>query len=82
MTVRLAQDGRIVLEGACLLEQADRLLELRTANPSAIIDWRDCEQAHSAVIQLLFVGEPTVIGPPSGAFLRQMIGPLLIKSPE
>lgn len=77
MTVRLADDGVIVLEGVCPIEDADRLLELRTADPDAVIDWRACDQAHSAVIQLLFIGDPKILGAPSGDFLRQMIGPQL-----
>ena len=77
MTVFMADDGVIHLEGVCPIEDADHLLELRTANPGAAIDWRACEQAHSAVIQLLFAGRPTVVGPPSGPFLHQMVGPQL-----
>ena len=81
MTVRLADDGAIRLEGVCAIDDADRLLELRLAHPGAVIDWRDCEQAHTAIIQLLSVGSASIVGPPAGVFLREMIEPLL-RTPE
>ena len=77
MTVRMADDGAILLEGECPIDDADRLLELRTVHPESIVDWRACTHAHSAVIQLLLIGRPAVLGPPSADFLRQMIQPLV-----
>ena len=77
MTVRLGEDGAIRLEGACPIEDAEDLLRLRILYPDAAIDWRACDQAHTAMVQLLSVGQPTLVGPPTGNFLREMIAPLL-----
>jgi hypothetical protein len=79
MSVRL-DDGVIRLEGVCAIEDAETLLALRCADPRAPIDVTACEQAHTAVIQLLTVGNPTVKGPPAGAFLCRMIWPRLLQS--
>jgi hypothetical protein len=45
-------------------------------NPEALVDWRGCQQAHAAVIQVLLVTGPEVLGPPNGEFLRNHIAPL------
>jgi hypothetical protein len=77
MPVSLDPKGVIRLEGVCPIEEAETLLALRLANPDAPIDWTGCDQAHTAVIQLLFVGRPTLVGSPKGEFLNEMIQPLL-----
>ena len=77
MTVRLDGDGTIRLEGACPIEDAEVLVRLRLEQPDAPLDWSACEDAHTAVIQVLLVGKPTVTGPPSGLFIRSWIEPAL-----
>ncbi len=70
MTVRLTDEDIIVLEGACPTEDAEALLRLLSSNRQRVVDWRGCEQAHTAVIQLLLAARPKMIGPPAGGFLR------------
>ncbi len=77
MTVRLAADGKICLAGACPVGDAEPLLRLVTNNRDAIVDWRGCEQAHAAVIQVLLAAQPTLLGPPANEFLHRRIAPLI-----
>ena len=70
MTVRLAQDGVIRLEGVCPTEDAEPLLRLLSSNRRLAVDWTACEQAHTAVIQILLAARPELLGPPVDAFLR------------
>ncbi|HET9148783.1 MAG TPA: hypothetical protein VFN77_12080 [Acetobacteraceae bacterium] len=76
MTVELSRDT-ILLSGACPAGEAEALLRLLCADPGAAVDWRGCEEAHAAVIQVLLAARPRLLGPPGGAFLRERIAPLL-----
>ncbi len=77
MTIRLADDGVIHLEGACPIEEAEPLLRLLAGQPAAAIDWRRCDHVHSAIIQLLLAARPRLIGPPADGFLaRHLAGQL------
>ena len=80
MTVRLRADGAIVLEGVCPAEDAEPLQRLLLEHPGADLDWRDCDQAHTAVLQVLLVARPRISGPPRAAFLQHFIGPILTRS--
>ncbi len=73
MTIRLTEDGVIHLAGACPIEEAEPLLRLLAGHPAAAVDWRMCEQAHSAVIQLLLATKRELIGPPADGFLAKHI---------
>ena len=77
MTIRLAVDGTIKLEGSCDLEDAEKLQQYLMENPRATVDWRSCDMAHTAVIQVLMVAKPVLQGPPAGAFLRDHLDGLL-----
>ena len=77
MTVRLADDGTIRLEGECPLEEAEVLLGHLLARTEAIVDWRQCEYAHTAVVQVLLASAAPLLGPPRDAFLREQVEPLL-----
>jgi hypothetical protein len=77
MTVRSAEDRTIVLEGHCPVEDAETLARLLSLTPAAAVDWRDCDYAHTAVIQILLAARPKMNGPPSGKPLRDWIEPLL-----
>jgi hypothetical protein len=72
MTVR-AQDGAIRLEGDCPIDDAEALLRALSAAPGASVDWRDCDRAHTAVIQVLMAARPTLVGPPRGETLARWI---------
>jgi hypothetical protein len=77
MTVVLHDKNTIRLIGACPAEDGEALLQHLLANPKADVDWRGCESAHAAVIQVLLVSRRPLLGPPASEFLRQFIGPAL-----
>lgn len=77
MTVTVAEDGSIHLDGVCPVEDAEFLLRCLLSSRGATVDWRGCVQAHSAVIQILLATRTAVLGSPPGGFLRTHIAPLL-----
>lgn len=77
MSVRRLEDGVIALEGACPMEDAERLLQLVSENTRASVDWRRCESAHTAVVQVLMASGVDLLGPAQGSFLRQFVEPAL-----
>jgi hypothetical protein len=79
MTVVLHDAQTIRLIGACPAEDGEALLQQLLANPSAEIDWRGCESAHGAVVQVLLVSGRPLQGPPAGEFLQRFIGPALAR---
>jgi len=81
MTVRLADDGAIMLEGNCPVEDAETLARFLLLDPSAAVDWRTCEKAHAAVIQILLTARPLMRGSPRSAFLRDWVTPVVSRSP-
>lgn len=76
MTVVLDADT-VRLIGACSVDDAETLLQLLVDNPVAEIDWRNCESAHAAVVQVLLVAKRSLRGPPADVFLDRFIGPAL-----
>lgn len=77
MTTILQASGTIGLVGACPADDAEVLLQLLLAHPTAAIDWTGCESAHAAVIQVLLVARRPLKGPAAGAFLRRFVGPAI-----
>jgi hypothetical protein len=77
MTVELSTNGMVVLSGDCPHEEAEVLLQHLLAAPGATVDWRDCQTAHTAMIQLLMAARPKLLGPPAGAVLQRWVQPLL-----
>lgn len=77
MTVTSVGSGPICLSGTSPAEDAETLLQLLLARPDAEIDWRDCEAAHAAVIEVLLVARRRLVGPPKGAFLQRFVAPTL-----
>ena len=75
MTVQVSTDDMILLEGACPSEDAEALLQCLSLHPSAPVDWRSCESAHTAVIQVLMALRPKLVGPPAGHALRDWVVP-------
>lgn len=76
MSIRMAEDGCIVLEGHCSVEDVEPLLQCLLESRAAAIDWRDCHGAHAAVVQLMLVSSRSVLGPPSDPFLAARVDPL------
>jgi hypothetical protein len=77
MTIRKNADGVVLLEGDCVLEEAEELQRLLLDDPRPAVDWRACTAAHTAVIQVLLVARAALHGPPEGEFLRAFVDPLL-----
>ena len=77
MTVRPAEDGAIGLEGDCPVEEAETLLAALLERPEAPVDWRRCNSAHTAVVQVLLALQPSMVGEPDDEFLRRWVAPLL-----
>jgi len=77
LTVRLVSGSVIELEGICPIEDAEPLLRHLLSAPHATVDWRACEQAHTAVIQILLAAGVPLRGPPAGAILRDHVEPLI-----
>jgi hypothetical protein len=78
MTVRSSADGKIVLEGSCPHEEAETLLQHLMGAPNAIVDLRACDFAHTAVVQVLMVCRPKLLGPPRGGPIQRWVYPQLI----
>jgi hypothetical protein len=77
MTLAISPNGTIELRGACPVEEAEELLQHLLTAPNATVDWRSCESAHTAVIQVLLVAKTIPLGPPIGRFLREHVEPQL-----
>jgi hypothetical protein len=79
MTVRMAADGRIELTGLCPSDDAEPLLRFLLADPGASVDWRDCQGAHTAVVQVLMAVKPKLLGPPADARLKDWVAPAVAR---
>ena len=77
MTVQMSKDGVILLDGVCPSDDAEKLLQCLSLHPAALIDWRLCESAHTAVVQVLMASRPRLLGPPAGQALRDWVAPAL-----
>ena len=73
MTVILAEPGVIALRGHCAADEAEALLRLLLDDAEAIVDWRGCEFAHTAVLQVLIAARRTLRGPPSKSILATVM---------
>ena len=51
MSVRRHEDGTILLEGHCPVEDAEPLLQFLQATPMVPLDWGQCTFLHTAVLQ-------------------------------
>ncbi|WP_018388882.1 hypothetical protein [Ancylobacter sp. FA202] len=81
MTVRIAGDGTLHLDGLCGSEEAEALLARLIATPGATVDWQGCTGAHTAVVQVLLALRPKLRGVPASAFLARHVAPLLNRPP-
>lgn len=77
MTIELDAAGDVRLSGRCGSDDAERLLAELIAHPGARVDWRDCQGAHTAVVQVLLAARRPASGPPGDRFLSQWVEPLL-----
>lgn len=77
MSVHSPKAGVIELSGHCPLEDAETLQQHLMVAQDATIDWRACETAHTAVIQVLLAARPKLLGPPIGGFLKERVAVML-----
>ena len=73
MSVRRRDDGTIVLDGPCSVEDAEPLLRLLHATPDAAVDWKQCGTLHTAVVQVLLAARPTLVGPCGDPWVAQWL---------
>lgn len=74
MSVRRGEDGTaIILDGNCPVEEAEPLLQLLQATPTASLDWRQCTHLHTAVLQVILAARPPLIGPCGDAWVQRWV---------
>jgi len=69
--------GSIELLGACTSSDAEPLLRLLLAAPDSTVDWRSCQGAHTAVVQVLMAAGPRLLGPPAADDLKRWVEPAI-----
>jgi hypothetical protein len=70
LTVKLVDKDNVELSGGCPPEDAELLFQHLLENRSATVDWSKCEQAHTAVIQVLLASGCQLKGSPRASFLK------------
>jgi len=80
MTVRRSDDGTLVLEGVCPVEEAEPLLQMLQAMPAAAVDWTDCRQLHTAVLQVILASCKVPIGPCADPWVAEWVAPKLLQT--
>ena len=80
MTLRIGEDDAVELVGDCPSEDAEALLRHLCAHPDAPVDWRRCEDAHAAVVQVLVAARIRPKGPPANQFLARFVAPILMRA--
>lgn len=73
MTVRRNEDGTIVIDGTCRVDDVEALMALLHAEPRPSLDWTGCRQIHTAVLQLILVMKPAIRGPCGDPLVRRWI---------
>ena len=77
MTIKLSPAGHVELSGACSSEEGEILLQHLLTTPNKMVDWRGCESAHTAVVQVLMAARPKLLGPPAAVLLEKWVQPML-----
>jgi hypothetical protein len=72
-------NGVVVLEETCGVDEALPLLELLQTHLSAQVDMRKCTLLHSATLQVLMAAAPRIATLPEEAFLRLWLTPLFAR---
>lgn len=80
MTVEFHGDATIALVGACPIEEAEPLLRHLLDRPHATVDWRGCDSAHAAIIQVVMASGAKLIGPPRDIFLARFVAPVIAEN--
>ena len=77
MTVRRSDNGMIVLDGLCPVEDAEPLLQMLQTMPAAGVDWSQCRWLHTAVFQLVLASGKVPIGPCGDTWIAHWLAPKL-----
>ena len=77
MTVRRSDTGTVILDGVCAVEDAEPLLQMLQATPAAVVDWTQCRQLHTAVLQVILASGIAPIGPCGDVWVKQWLAPKL-----
>ena len=77
MTIRRSDNGMLLLDGVCQVEDAEALLQLLQTVPTAALDWTQCRQLHTAVLQVVLASGTVPAGPCGDAWVEQWLAPKL-----
>lgn len=75
MTVRRDDNGTIVLEGVCPVEDAEPLLQMLQTTPTAEVSWTQCPQLHTAVLQVIIASGSVPIDRCGDPWVAQWVAP-------
>jgi hypothetical protein len=75
VTLRRDDAGAIILEGNCPVEDAEPLLQILQAAPTAMLDWSRCGHLHTAVLQVILAARIAPAGPCGDLWVRQWAAP-------
>jgi hypothetical protein len=73
MTVRMADGGRIVLEGDCGAEDAETLVRLLQETQGSTVEWTSCRRLHTAVFQVLMATGLRIAGPCGDSWIEKCV---------
>ena len=77
MTIRRSDEGIVILGGVCAVEDAESLLQMLQATPAASVDWTQCRQLHTAVLQVIMASGGSPTGPCGDEWVEQWLAPKL-----
>jgi hypothetical protein len=66
-----SDEDRILLEGRCRIEDAETLLQALQQSPNSIVDIRNAERLHTAVLQVLLAARRPIRGAWQHEFLAR-----------
>jgi hypothetical protein len=75
VSLRRDEAGAIVLDGVCPVEDAEPLLQMLQATPTAMLDWSRCNHLHTAVLQVILAARIAPAGPCGDPWIRQWMAP-------
>lgn len=73
MTIRRSDEGIVFVDGVCAVEDAEALLQMLQATPDAIVDWTQCRELHTAVLQVILASGNAPIGPCGDRWIQQWL---------
>jgi hypothetical protein len=77
LTIRRSDEGMVVLDGVCAVEDAEPLLQMLQATPGTAIDWTQCRQLHTAVFQVIMASGNVPVRPCGDVWIQQWLAPKL-----